>query len=681
MENIEYCHKVLGLEPGAPEAAIKEAYHDLIMVWRPDRYEQDPRLQKKAIDKLKEIDEAYRALTSQTKREAEKPAQHKVENHQSSTPSPKKAPRVEEKTPSQIQPELVYIPRISGRDITASRNDSKYEDTARDKRVGGWLLTLCVFMTIIWPLGGVGEGRLLLREADNLITTSIAWIAIIGSFFGLYAGILLWRVKEGAVAIARIFFIGLMVWHSVFFFMGAVIPGIIGVLFCFTIYLYLTSSKRVQLTYGTSVNRDNTDRNKSKNIRSNDAEQILARQQLRSAFDSANKDLSATERNNKAEGKPNDQVSGVTSPNVSDTHQPGCVADSDQINSRKSVPDKNHTEEVSNNIQSNTDTPNKTKIMTSADPISGMPSVEKNNNSAVPLFFRVLGFLVLSIVGSFIVLALGMWIFESNNTSASNQKKMTSVPPGNTAAVNSNARQDTGTTVVQSSDHPQDPKSLTSVNSSMETTKSGQPSTSNITDIYAYARYGLSDGVAIEIPRNWVIWDQKTILQIANQITYGEKVFASKAGTLINQPNNVLLAAGTDLMEKSPVAQIWINMRLGNYPSQEEISKASIEIATYRSEMLKDAQNMTDQIKAESRGQIRNIRVIDARYEKIGKYTSFVLEGEYDFVNNGLHANRIDYIYMSDRVYKINTAYKISEEHTYKNIMQHVRQSFSDSRR
>jgi DnaJ domain len=53
---------VLALRPGATSAEIKEAYRDLVKVWHPDRFGNDPRLRQKAEAKLKEINEAYDLL-------------------------------------------------------------------------------------------------------------------------------------------------------------------------------------------------------------------------------------------------------------------------------------------------------------------------------------------------------------------------------------------------------------------------------------------------------------------------------------------------------------------------------------------------------------------------------------------------------------------------------------------
>jgi tetratricopeptide (TPR) repeat protein len=54
--------KILGLEAGATKEEVKEAYRDLVHVWHPDRFAQNSRLQKKAEEKLKEINAAYEEL-------------------------------------------------------------------------------------------------------------------------------------------------------------------------------------------------------------------------------------------------------------------------------------------------------------------------------------------------------------------------------------------------------------------------------------------------------------------------------------------------------------------------------------------------------------------------------------------------------------------------------------------
>jgi curved DNA-binding protein CbpA len=63
----EEAFDVLALEPGATAAEIKEAYRDLVKVWHPDRFGHDPRLRRKAEEKLHEINDAYRVLQSPPK--------------------------------------------------------------------------------------------------------------------------------------------------------------------------------------------------------------------------------------------------------------------------------------------------------------------------------------------------------------------------------------------------------------------------------------------------------------------------------------------------------------------------------------------------------------------------------------------------------------------------------------
>ena len=64
MKSVDYCFEVFGVEPGATPEQVKLAYRDLVKVWHPDRFAHDPRLQRKAEEKLKQINEAYERLQS-----------------------------------------------------------------------------------------------------------------------------------------------------------------------------------------------------------------------------------------------------------------------------------------------------------------------------------------------------------------------------------------------------------------------------------------------------------------------------------------------------------------------------------------------------------------------------------------------------------------------------------------
>jgi DnaJ-like protein len=61
-DQLAECYNVLGLNPGASAQELKAAHRDLAKVWHPDRFLHDPRLQQKAQEKLKEINEAYTRL-------------------------------------------------------------------------------------------------------------------------------------------------------------------------------------------------------------------------------------------------------------------------------------------------------------------------------------------------------------------------------------------------------------------------------------------------------------------------------------------------------------------------------------------------------------------------------------------------------------------------------------------
>ena len=57
--NILKCYKILELDHGSSMDEAREAYIDMARVWHPDRFTNNPRLRKKAEEKLKEINIAY----------------------------------------------------------------------------------------------------------------------------------------------------------------------------------------------------------------------------------------------------------------------------------------------------------------------------------------------------------------------------------------------------------------------------------------------------------------------------------------------------------------------------------------------------------------------------------------------------------------------------------------------
>jgi hypothetical protein len=62
--DLSKAYELLGVKPGVSNRELKAAHRDLAKVWHPDRFVHDPRLQEKAQEKLKEINEAYDLLSS-----------------------------------------------------------------------------------------------------------------------------------------------------------------------------------------------------------------------------------------------------------------------------------------------------------------------------------------------------------------------------------------------------------------------------------------------------------------------------------------------------------------------------------------------------------------------------------------------------------------------------------------
>ncbi|HEX8128038.1 MAG TPA: J domain-containing protein [Pyrinomonadaceae bacterium] len=87
------CYEVLGVAEGASAQELKVAYRDLAKVWHPDRFVHDPRLQQKAQDKLKEINEAYEQLISGKIRFQRQTSNGAQTHTQTSTPPQTSAPR------------------------------------------------------------------------------------------------------------------------------------------------------------------------------------------------------------------------------------------------------------------------------------------------------------------------------------------------------------------------------------------------------------------------------------------------------------------------------------------------------------------------------------------------------------------------------------------------------------
>ncbi len=63
-EEVRVAYLLLDLEPGASIEAVKLAYRELIKIWHPDRFPNDPKFQKRATRKASALNEAYQKTTA-----------------------------------------------------------------------------------------------------------------------------------------------------------------------------------------------------------------------------------------------------------------------------------------------------------------------------------------------------------------------------------------------------------------------------------------------------------------------------------------------------------------------------------------------------------------------------------------------------------------------------------------
>ena len=142
------------------------------------------------------------------------------------------------------------------------------------KGIGGWLVLLCLALTIFSPLMTIASIFSTFVQASNafsmfpglLVITIIDSILSLGLMaFSIYAGVSLWRIRPGAVIIAKRFLLTVLGYSAI----AAILPFIAGLpsssndamvlpiviqtfraaIFVIIWYLYLTKSKRVHATF------------------------------------------------------------------------------------------------------------------------------------------------------------------------------------------------------------------------------------------------------------------------------------------------------------------------------------------------------------------------------------------------------------------------------------------------
>jgi hypothetical protein len=78
MNSVADALQILGLEPGASEAEIREAYRDLCAIWHPDKHHGNERRRKKAEEMMKRINLAFEFLRDRGWQTKTKPGSHEA---------------------------------------------------------------------------------------------------------------------------------------------------------------------------------------------------------------------------------------------------------------------------------------------------------------------------------------------------------------------------------------------------------------------------------------------------------------------------------------------------------------------------------------------------------------------------------------------------------------------------
>ena len=114
MNQLRHAYDILGIPPGATPAELRRAYRDLVRVWHPDRFGDDPRLQQKAQERLKEINEAYRLIKA-AQADVRPPRLHPASPV---PPGPAAKPRTAEAAAPRPRPAVSAQPAVQHRQLT-----------------------------------------------------------------------------------------------------------------------------------------------------------------------------------------------------------------------------------------------------------------------------------------------------------------------------------------------------------------------------------------------------------------------------------------------------------------------------------------------------------------------------------------------------------------------------------
>jgi len=185
----------------------------------------------------------------------------------------------------------------------------------------------------------------------------------------------------------------------------------------------------------------------------------------------------------------------------------------------------------------------------------------------------------------------------------------------------------------------------------------------------AFVRLQFGNDAYIEVPSNWTFLEE-SIRQNLN--TYSEAV-VKLSGIDINQGDNqILIAANAYTTDKKPSASVRLSVRVGHFPSQIEIESDN------PSELHLEAESVLRQLQDFHSDDVVNIKLLKTHVERLGVLYAIVNDIQVDYPY-GSYQDRLDIIYLGDKVYKLYTSYKKSEAGLFEPIIRYVRKSFTVS--
>jgi hypothetical protein len=179
----------------------------------------------------------------------------------------------------------------------------------------------------------------------------------------------------------------------------------------------------------------------------------------------------------------------------------------------------------------------------------------------------------------------------------------------------------------------------------------------------AFMQFDFGNDASIRIPRDWPLLDSNAKRQLN---TYSEAV-VRLAGINANQGNNQILVAANNYKEK-PSATIRLSVRAGNFQNQSDIERSNL------SEVRNEMEKTLTQLQQNLPDGVKSIRLLDVRIEKLGGNYSIVSDSEIQY-SSEKSIERLDIIYMGDKVYKLSTSYRNSDAHIIAPIIRYIRQS------